>query len=40
MLLVKNSAGEIIEEKKIKPGGYSIIMETWLEIGAIDDDYF
>lgn len=39
-LLVKNSLGEIIGEKKIKPGGYIIFMETWLEFGAIDDDYF
>ena len=39
-LLVKNSIGEIIGELKIKPGEYSIFMETELEFGAIDDDYF
>lgn len=39
-LLVKNSIGEIIGEMKIKPGEYSIFMETALEFGAIDDDYF
>ena len=39
-LLVKNSKGEITGEMKIKPAGYSIYQETWLEFGAIDGDYF
>ena len=39
-LLVKNSSGETIGEQDIGPGGYAIFMETWLEFGAIDDDFF
>ena len=39
-LFVKNSKGEIIGERKIKPGEYSIFQETALEFAAIDADYF
>lgn len=37
---VKNSKGEIVGEKKLNPGEYFIFMETKLEFGAIDADYF
>jgi hypothetical protein len=39
-LFVKNSKGEIYGEMKIKPGNFSIFMETAMEFAAIDDDYF
>ena len=39
-LLVKKGSGETIGEMDIGVGGYAIFMETWLEFGAIDDDFF
>jgi len=39
-LFVKNSKGDLIGERKLDQGEYSIFMETDMEFWAIDTDYF